>query len=337
MEALTHFTPETEIYSIDEAFLNLELKAEDKLTNQTLIEKAQDIRRKIYKWTGLPVSIGLAPNKTLAKIANRVGKKSNIGVFELIDERLQTEVLKEIPISEIWGIGYNSTKKLNALGIKNAFELKNLDRRWARKLLSVVGARIVEELNGKVCLPLELTPAPKKSITCSRSFGCAVERFEHLNEALDDYLVKAGEKMRRHKLTTNAITVFLATNRFTATEQYNNSFTFELANATNSTRELKEWAKKALHQIYRKDFLYKKVGVMLLGLQPETGETVRLYNHPSYEKDKRLMQALDKISKKFGRDTIRLGVQRNKECWQMKSEMKSQKYTTSIREVLTIP
>ncbi len=336
MEALTHFTPETEIYSIDEAFLNLELKAEDKINNQTLIEKGQDIRRKIYKWTGLPVSIGIAPNKTLAKIANRVGKKSNIGVFELIDEKLQAQVLKETPITEIWGIGHNSAKKLNALGIKNAFELKNLDRRWARKLLSVVGARIVEELNGKVCLPLELTPAAKKSITCSRSFGGAVERFEHLNEALDDYLVKAGEKMRKRNLTTNAITVFLATNRFAATEQFNNSFTFELANATNSTRELKEWAKKALHQIYRKDFLYKKVGVMLLGLQPEKAETIRLYNQPSYEKDKRLMQALDTISRKFGRDTIRFGVQRNRECWQMKSEMKSQKYTTSIKEVLHI-
>ena len=179
-------------------------------------------------------------------------------------------------------------------------------------------------------MPLELTPAPKKSITCSRSFGCAIERFEYLNEALDDYLVKAGEKMRKHKLTTNAITVFLATNRFASTERYNNSFTIELANATNSTRELKEWAKKALHQIY------KKVGVMLLGLQPEKAETIRLYNQPSYEKDKRLMQALDKISGKFGRDTIRFGIQRNKECWQMKSEMKSQRYTTHLKDVLCV-
>jgi DNA polymerase V len=115
----------------------------------------------------------------------------------------------DTPINDVWGIGYNSARKLKELGIINALQLKNLDRRWARKLLSVVGARIVEELNGKICLPLELVPPPKKSITCSRSFGCMVEQLEHLNEALDCYLVKAGEKMRKKKLTANAVTVFL--------------------------------------------------------------------------------------------------------------------------------
>jgi DNA polymerase V len=118
--------------------------------------------------------------------------------------------------------------------------------------------------------------------------------------------------------------------------QYSNSLTIELANATNSTRELREWAKKALRQIYKPGYLYKKVGVILLGLQPETAETVRLYNEKSYEKDKRLMQALDKISGKFGRETVRFGVQKNKECWQMKAEMKSRKYTTSLNEVLCV-
>ena len=336
MEALNYFSPETEIYSIDEAFLKFEIEAKDKLNNQNLAEKGQHIRRKIYKWTGLPVSIGIAPNKTLAKIANRVAKKSNLGVFELADEKLQTDVLKETSINDIWGIGYNSAKKLKALGIANAFELKNLDRRWARKLLSVVGARIVEELNGKICLPLELVPPPKKSITCSRSFGCMVEQIEHLNEALDNYLVKAAEKMRRQNLVTNAVSVFLATNRFAKTQQYSNSLTIELANATNSTRELRDWTRKALRQIYKPNYYYKKVGVMLLGLQPEIAETVRLYNEKGYEKDKRLMQAMDKISSKFGRDKIRFGVQRNKECWRMKAEMKSQKYTTSLKEVMQI-
>ena len=284
----------------------------------------------------MPVSVGIAPNKTLAKIANRIAKKLNLGVFELSDENQIKEILAETPINDVWGIGYNSAKKLKELGIINAFQLRNLDRRWARKLLSVVGARIVEELNGQVCLPLELVPPPKKSITCSRSFGCSVEQLEHLNEALDCYLVKAGEKLRRKNLTANAVTVFLGTNRFAKTLQYSNSLTIELANATNSTRELRDWTRKALRQIYKKDYLYKKVGVILQGLQPEASETVRLYNENSYEKDKRLMSALDKISGKFGRDTIRFGVQRNKECWQMKAEMKSKKYTTCLREVIQI-
>jgi DNA polymerase V len=142
--------------------------------------------------------------------------------------------------------------------------------------------------------------------------------------------------MRKQNLVANAVSVFLATNRFAKTLQYSNSLTIELANATNSTRELREWTKKALRQIYKHGYYYKKVGVILLGLQPEKAETVRLYNEPAYENDKRLMQALDKISNKFGRDTIRFGVQRNKECWQMKAEMKSQKYTTSLKEVLAI-
>ncbi len=330
MEALNSFSPETEIYSIDEAFLNIESAGGEG------IALARKMRSNILKWLGLPVSVGIAPNKTLAKIANRIAKKSNLGVFELLDENLVRKVLSETAVNDVWGIGYNSAKKLKALGVTNAFQLKNLDRRWARKLLSVVGARIVEELNGKICLPLELVPPPKKSITCSRSFCSTVERLEHLNEALDCYLVKAGEKMRKKQLTANAVTVFLATNRFAKTEQYSNSLTIELANATNSTRELRDWTRKALRQIYKPNFYYKKVGVTLLGLQPEQAETVRLYNEPTYQKDKRLMNALDKISDKFGRETIRFGVQKNRKCWEMKAEMKSQKYTTSLGEVLRI-
>lgn len=340
MEALTYFSPETEIYSIDEAFLNLEIKAEDKISSnysfQTLSEKASDIRNKIRKWIGLPVSIGIAQNKTLAKIANRHAKKQQLGVFEMLDDNLRDEVLREMPVSDVWGIGYNSMRKLKVIGILNAFQLKNLDRRWARKLLTVVGARIVEELNGRACLPLELTPQPKKSITCSRSFGCLVESINELKEALDCYLTRAGEKMRRHNMTTRAITVFLGTNRFAKTPQYNNSVTIELANATNSTRELREWTRKALDKIYKKGFLYKKVGVILLGLQPEKAETVRLYNERDYEKEKRLMQAMDKITRKFGRDTIRFGTSCKEKNWQMKAERKSQRYTTCLKEVLQI-
>jgi len=333
MEALNLFSPETEIYSIDEAFLNLEGAAAN---SQSLTEKGVEIKSKIKKWLGLPVSIGIAPNKTLAKIANRVAKKSNRGVFELADEKLIKEVLAETSIRDVWGIGYNSTKKLNALGIKNAFQLKNLDRRHARKLLTVVGARIVEELNGKICLPLELVPPPKKSITCSRSFGVPVESGQILQEALDSYLVKAGEKLRKQNLTANAVTVFLATNRFSKQLQYSNSLTIELANATNSTKELRAWTRKALTQIFRHGYLYKKVGVILQGLQPETSETIRLYGEKNYEKDKRLMQALDNISKRYGREIIGFGIKKSEKTWQMKAERKSRRYTTCLSDLLHI-
>ena len=327
MEALAMFSPETEIYSIDEAFLRL---------GENAAETGREICRKIYQWTGLPVSVGIAPNKTLAKIANRMAKKLKQDVFQLIDEKSRDEVLREMPVKNIWGIGYNSAKKLNALGISDALQLKSLDRRHARKLLSVVGARIVEELNGKNCLPLELVPPPKKSITCSRSFGVLIESFDELKDALDNYLTKAGEKMRRHNLTARAVTVFLATNRFSRQPQYSNSVTVELANATNSTRELRQWTHKALFQIYKKGFLYKKVGVILQGLQPEPLETVRLYGEKNYEKDKRLNAAIDKLSQRFGRETVRIGCRQNAARWQMLAEHKSNCYTTNMREIVQI-
>ncbi len=160
--------------------------------------------------------------------------------------------------------------------------------------------------------------------------------FKHLEEALDCYLIKTGEKMRRQKLTVRAVTVFLTTNRFSEQPQYSNSLTIELANATNSTRELRDWTRKALVQIYKKDFLYKKVGVILQGLQPERGETIRLYNQANYEKDKRLMQSLDEISRKFGRNAVTFGVRKSEKAWQMRAERKSNSYTTCLNEVLQI-
>lgn len=333
MEALSYFSPEVETYSIDEAFLNLDASEKG---GENDIEKALEIREKTRKWTGLPVSVGIAPTKTLAKIANRAAKRSSTGVFSLMDEAMQTEILAETAIDDVWGIGYNSAKKLENIGVKNALQLKELDRRHARKLLTVAGARIVEELGGTICLPLELAPPAKKSITCSRSFGQMIEKIEDLQDALDNYLVKAGEKMRRHKLSAGAITVFLATNRFSHQPQYSNSMTIEIAGATNSTIELRQWAKQALARIYRKGFFYKKIGVILQGLQPEAGETIRLYREPQYMKEKRLCRAIDELSKKFGRDTVSFGFQKPEKKWQMKAEKRSKRYTTSLQEVLRI-
>jgi DNA polymerase V len=332
MEALEQFSPATEVYSIDEAFLNMDFCGD----YDSLTENAYRIRESIKKWTGLPVSIGLAPNKTLAKIANRIAKRDALGVFEMADETVQNEVLDQMPVSNIWGIGERSTAKLKKLGIMTALDLKRFDRRHARKLLTVTGARTVEELKGKSCLPLELTPPPKKSVTCSRSFGAVVGRLEVLQEALDFHLTRAGENMRRRNLVAGAVTVFFSTNRFSKAPQYRNSVTIPLANATNSTRELRDWTRRALQQIFRDGFLYKNVGVILQGLQPETAETVRLYREENYLKDKRLMTAMDKITRKFGRDKIRFGVERNRAQWEMRRELMSPRYTTRIDEVIKI-
>jgi DNA polymerase V len=330
MEAFNLLAPEVENYSIDEAFLKLDGRP------RNLIEKGTRIKEKIYRWTGIPISIGIGPNKTLAKIANRFAKKKNLGVFDLVNENVKDEVLRQMAVGDIWGIGYRSAKKLSEVGIQTAYDLRNMDGRWARKMLSVTGARIALELKGEVCLPLELMPPPKKSICCSRSFGQSVAPFEVLLEALYAYLNRATEKMRKQNLSANAVTVFLATNRFAHDEQYSNSLTIELANPSNSTLELREWTRKALTKIFKAGYLYKKVGVILQGLQSEPLETVRLHDEPGYLKDKKLMTALDAINTKFGRDTVRFGAERYREKWKMRSEMKSSRYTSDINEVLTI-
>jgi DNA polymerase V len=331
-EALEMFSPRAEIYSIDEAFLEMEFDG----NYYALAEKAHKIRDSIKKWTGLPVSIGIAPNKTLAKLANRMAKKDGLGVFEMADESIQEEVLDQTPVSEIWGVGPRTVLKLKKLGIMTALDLKRFDRRHARKLMTVTGARTVEELRGKTCLPLELCPPAKKSLTYSRSFGAVVGRLEVLQEVLDFYLTRAGENLRKRNLTANAVTVFFSTNRFSKAPQYRNSITIALANPTNSTRELREWTRQGLKQIFRDGFLYKNVGVILQVLHYESEETIRLYNEPDYAKDKRLMAAMDKISHKFGRDSIRFGVEKHREEWEMKRELMSQRYTTRLDEVLTI-
>jgi DNA polymerase V len=338
MDSLSHFSAQVEIYSIDEAFLELKLLP-DEIINpkfQTLADKGNEIRRKVYQWTGLPVSIGIAPNKTLAKIANRMAKKKKLGVFELSDEKIINETLKETTVKDVWGIGYRSALKLKTLGVENAFDLKMLDRRVARKLLTVTGARIVEELKGEICLPLELVPPPKKNICCSRGFGILVESLEDLKDALENYLEKASLKMRKQNLSARAITVFLSTNRFAKTEQYSNSITVKLANPTNSTREIRRWTNEALKKIYKNGYKYKKVGIMLQGLEPEKAETKRLYDDSAYEKDKRLMKALDKITNRWGRETIHFGKRKEDKNWKMKCERKSNRYTTNLKEVLQI-
>lgn len=338
MESLNYFSNKVEIYSIDEAFLELNLDAKERvINNQTLTAKGHDIRQKIYQWTGLPVSIGIAPTKSLAKIANKLAKKKNLGVFELSDKTLIDKILKETDLKDVWGIGYRSQIKLKAIGIENAFDLKNLDRRHARKLLTVTGARLVEELNGKECLPLELVPSIKKNICCSRSFGNPVTDYKDMKEALDFYLNNASLKMRKQNLSASAVSVFLNTNRFRKDDlQYSNSISMKLAYPTNSNRELRQVTKKLLKKIYLEGYKYKKVGVMLLGLEPEQANTKRLFGELDHIKEKRLMKSLDIIKERFGKGKIDFGLINQQRRWEMKAERKSQGYTTNLNEILQI-
>lgn len=332
-DAFQEFTPDVEIYSIDEAFLGL-----DERPGQSFREQGLEIRARVYKWTGIPCSMGISRTKTLAKVAQRYTKKhpDAQGVLDLTGQSDQTAVLEETAVGDVWGVGPAYAKLLKGAGVDTAKKLRDADRRWVRQRMTVVGARIVEELRGVNCIPLEKCPQGRKSVTCSRSFGVLVESLEELREAVAVYMTKAAERLRRSRLAAGVVTVFINTSRFSAEPQYSNSATMELAYPTDSTNELMAWALKGLERIYRSGYRYKKAGVMLNRLTPADGLSMRLFGDEGFEKSRRLMRAVDEINLRFGRDTVRFGAARPGGRWETKFLRRSRRYTTCLDEVLRV-
>ncbi|HEX8650033.1 MAG TPA: Y-family DNA polymerase [Pyrinomonadaceae bacterium] len=333
MEALQEFTPEVEIYSIDEAFMGLDARP-----NVSFRDYGAEIKRKVYQWTGIPVSIGISQTKTLAKVAQRFARKMPEvqGVLDLTAASEQTQVLEETPVEDVWGVGPAYSKLLKGAGIKTARKLRDADRRWIRQRMTVVGARIVEELRGVRCLSIEQYPQQKKSVTCSRTFGLLVESLDSLREAVAAYTSRVAERLRRARLAASVVTVFISTDRFSSEPQYSNTITQELASATDATDELLQWSLKGLEQIYRPKFKYKKAGVMLNHLVPADQLSVRLYDDESFERSRRLAKVMDAINARYGRDTIRFGVTQSDGRWKTKFLKRSPRYTTCLKEVLSV-
>ena len=330
MNSLSCFTPEIEVYSIDEAFLRLQP------TKQSFDYLGRAIQEQIFKWTGIPVGIGMAETKTLAKIANRLAKKSEKakGVLDLYKSPYTDLALERTAIGDVWGIGRASVKKLETVAINTALQFKRADLRWVKKNFSVVGGRTLLELRGVRCLPLELVPPPKESITCSRSFGETVTEYKYLHNAVACYLMTAVEKMRFHRLAARSLTVFIETNRFSPDNFHADSYTFKSAYPADNLFELQTWATGSLQKIFRESCEYKKCGVILGGLLPTEARTKRLYEeiNPKHEK---LNKAIDEINRKFGKGTIHLAAATTG-CWQMKRERMSPRYTTRLAEVISI-
>jgi len=332
MNSLHSFTPEVEIYSIDEAFLGLQE------TQKSFECIGKEIQEKIFKWTNIPVGIGIAETKTLAKIANRIAKKSEKakGVLNLYKSQYQDIALDRTLIGDVWGIGRASVRKLETINIKTALHFKNADLRWVKKNFTVVGGRTLLELRGVRCLPLELEPPPKESITCSRSFGEPITEYKPLQMAMSCYLMNAVEKMRYHRLAARNLTVFVETNRFQPENFYSNSFLYKSAYPSDNLFELQHWASHSIEKIYRENFTYKKAGVILSGLIPAEATTTRLYEEEKQNpKHERLNRAIDEINKKFGKGTVHLAIAHTGK-WQMKRERMSPRYTTRIGEIMNI-
>ena len=331
-EAIGRFSGEVENYSIDEAFATLEVNRFSK----PLFDTGVEIRESVKRRTGIPTSIGIAPTKTLAKIAGDIAKKSPHGVFDICDPTLRENVLAKTDIIDIWGINHRTAKKLHKHGIHSASELRDMDLRTARKELTVIGARLIEELRGNSCLPFEMVEPVKKTICCSRSFAGEVKTKSELTESVINYLSTAAEKMRKQRLVTNAVSLFIETNLFKEKGLYSNSVTLKV-NPTDSTRELIAVVMRMLDAIYKPGFGYRKSGVILLGLQPATSETKRLFDEGRYLKDKGLMATLDALNQKYGRSTVRFGMaSKHHKSWQMARNHLSPHYTTDIEQILRV-
>jgi DNA polymerase V len=335
MALLGQFTPELEVYSIDEAFLDLR-----GFEHLDLEAYGKEIVKKVYQSTGIPVSVGIASTKTLAKLANRFSKKQkeSNSVCVLLESHKIEAILKDFPIADVWGIGRKHTKRLWLMNVQTAFDFTQLSRAWVHKHMTVMGLRLWEELRGKPCYGMDLEVAPKKNICTSRSFGQLIDDFESIAEAVATHSAACGEKLRRQKSVASVIMVFIATNPFKPdTPQYSNAINITLPFATNDTAQLIRWATYGLKSIFRARYWYKKVGVIVHEITPEETAQIHLFrNLEDDEKHRKMMKAMDNINHRFGRNTLKIAAQGEGTKWRLKQEHLSPCYTTRFKDILVI-
>ncbi len=333
MNILSEYTPEIEIYSIDEAFLKLQ-----GFEKFNLKSYGQEMQRKVVKWTGISVSVGIAPTKSLAKVANRIAKKfpnKTNSVYLIDSEEKRIKALKWLKIEDVWGIGRRHAKRLKAINVNTAFDFTQLNDSWVKKNLSIVGLRLKHDLQGIPTLDLEILQ-PKKNIATTRSFEKNYTEFEQLNERVTTFAVSCAEKLRKQKSCCNSIMVFIHTNGHRHDlPQYSRNIVVKLPFPTNSSIELAKFANQALGKIFRKGFHYKKAGVIVMDFSPENQKQLKIFEN-SNAKHVPLMQAIDKINASFGQQKIKLASQDLRKVWKMKQEKLSPRYTTNLNEIITI-
>ncbi len=328
MDVFSQFTPDIEIYSIDECFLDLT----HTVTTDTMAY-ARDIQRMVLKWTGLPVSIGIAPTKTLAKIANRQSKKAG-GVCMLLSPESCTMALAKTPIHDVWGIGRNWARMLQGHGIYSALDLKRVDRVWARQCMGVVGQRTVDELNGISCIALEDCPPEKQTTAVTRSFGKMMTTHEELDEVIKALASRAAEKLRQGNLVAGIVNVFVRGNPFRPDlPQFTGSTSVRLTQTSNNTGDIVKAALTALRQAYRPGIPYKKAGVMMLNLHRTDTAPMTLFDTPQPSAANNLMQAFDAINNRFGAGSINYGQVYRPRYWFMNQKHRSHRYTTRWGEL----
>ncbi len=345
MSILERFTPQLDVYSIDEAFLDLSPVAT--LPPSQRWAFVADVRETVGRWTGLPLSIGVATTKTLAKAAARRAKQDATlgGVCVLGSEAREREaLLRQLPVGDVWGIGPRRAKLLTGYGITTAHDLAGADARWVRRQLTVTGARTQLELRGVSCLPLDEAPERRQQLCTSRSFGRPVIALSELREAAALFTAHVAERCRAQHTLATRLTVFLTTNSFREQEpQHSGSVTIPLPRATADTLELLEAAAEALRRVYQPGYRYHKLGVILSEFTPDALRQGELFSaeelapgarHRERERSEALMRTLDAINARFGRDMIRPLSAGIAQPWRMKQAQRSPRYTTRWEELV---
>jgi DNA polymerase V len=323
-EVLHAFSPVLEQYSIDECFLELPVAGDD------APRWALDLRRTVGRWTGIPVTVGIAPTKALAKVANRIAKKRNrdTGVLVLTGESRIEGALRGLAVGDVWGVGPSYERQWTGLGLRTAWDLREAPEEWVDRVMGVVGLRLVKELRGEPCLTLSEVRDPKRNINVSRSFGRPVTALSEMREAAATYAAQAAVKLRGEKGAAGGLTAYLMTDRFKEEPQYSNAATGRLAPATDDSRRIVACAVKGVEAVFREGYRYKKAGVLLHDLVPRGEVQEELFAPADAPWSAELMGALDGVNRRFGRGALRFAGEGIAKGWKTRFARRSPGYTT---------
>jgi len=330
MKTLQTFSPDIEVYSIDEAFIGLAGIQVD------LTDYAKRIKTTIQKNIGIPVGVGIANTKTLAKIANKIAKKQN-GVFVIDSEQIRDWALRNTPIEDVWGIGRQYSKMLTKVGVNTAYDFSQLDASWIRGKMSVVGQRTRDELLGQPCIAIDTIIRAKKNIATTRAFGKKLSDINIIAEAVATHAVRCAEKLRKQKSIANFVTIFIHTDPFSLNERYvYKSITITLPVSSNTNHEVAKAALVGLKQIYQSNMLYKKTGVIVSGISSDSYVQGNLFEGKNSFQLKEISKVTDLLNTRYGMDKVKLAVQGNSKDWKLLMEKLSPRYTTRWDELLKV-
>ncbi len=333
MDTLRQFSPQVEEYSIDEAFVSLR-----GFGGKNLTDYGREIKTLVYQWTGIPVSVGIAPSKTMAKLANRIAKKSKKanGVLDLMNTRYREKALRLVGVEDIWKCGPSRAALFKSNGIQTAWDLSQAPLEWVDKKVGVEGTRMVRELRGEPCIPLEPKKPAKKRVGCAKSFGTKVESLDVIKEGLASHIAECTLRLRKERQVANVMRLYLNTNPFSNGPQYGNGIEVRLPLPTDETGELIRWANQAIERIYKPGYDYKAVHVDLDELTPNSEIQENLFISRDRPREVKLMGALDKVNQVFGAGRLRFLAEGLMKNWNTRFEHRSPRYTTRWDELLTV-